>query len=348
MPVSPESVTSKACAGAPRLLVVSLSWLGDCVLAMPAMAAFRKRLPHAHITILAKPSVAPIWFLFPGIDAVIPLRKGLGGMLDTIRLVKAGSYDFAYILPNSFRSAWIPWLTGIPGRRGVPGQGRRWLLTESVQLSEAARSGHQSHEIAEVLNLEPDNLESPPFLIVPEEDRARARGRVPDNRPCVAFFPGVAHGPAKRWPADRFASVGRQLVAEQGCCVLVLGGKADKPVCDEVAAGIGGGAINLAGETALNELAGLLGLCRVVVANDSGGMHLAAGLGVGVVGIFGLTDPGKTAPVGAKSQVLCAEGVPRARDIARDSAEARVAMESIPVQKVYQAVLSQLAGCSWQ
>lgn len=339
MPVSHESVTSKSFAGAPRLLVVSLSWLGDCVMAMPAIAAFRKQLPHAHITVLAKPSVGPVWSLFSGIDSVIPLQKGLGGMLETVSLVKAGSFDFAYILPNSFRSAWIPWLAGVPGRRGVPGQIRQWMLTESVQLSVSARDGHQSLEIADILHMAPDHLECPPFLVVPKADQEKARQRIPGNAPCVAFFPGAAYGPAKRWPADRFASLGRQLVKERGYCILILGGQADKPICDEVAAGIGADVINLAAETDLTELAALLGLCRAVVSNDSGGMHLAAGIGVGVVGIFGLTDPVKTAPVGSRSQVLCAAGVPGSRDIDRDSFEARAAMESIQVETVYQALL---------
>jgi heptosyltransferase-2 len=311
-------------------------------MAMPALTALRKRLPHARITLLAKPSVAPVWSLFPGLEGIITLKKGLMGMLDTISKVKAGQFDFAFILPNSFRTAWIPWLAGIPGRRGVPGQNRCWMLTESVQLSTSARVGHQSLEMAEILHLAVDRLEAPPFLFVPGADRERANRLLPAGRPCVVFFPGASYGPAKRWPAERFALVGTRLVAEHGCSILILGGRADKPICDEVAGRIGGGAINLAGETDLIELAGLLGACRAVVANDSGGMHLAAGLGVAVVGIFGLTDPVKTAPVGTRNRVLCAEGVIRSRDIARDSLEARTAMESISVETVYQAVLGFL------
>jgi heptosyltransferase-2 len=339
MPVSPGSVTSKKSDAVPRLLVVSPSWLGDCVMAMPALVTLRKRLPHARIILLAKPSVAPVWSLFPGADGVIPLKKGLMGMLDTISQVKAGRFDFAYILPNSFRSAWIPWLAGIPGRRGGAGPGRGWMLTESVAFSPSARNGHQSFEMAEILHLGAEYLEAPPFLTVPAADRERARRLIPGIHPCVAFFPGASYGPAKRWPASRFVAVGNKLVTEQGCRILVLGGKADQSICDEVAEGMGAGAINLAGKTDLMELAGLLGLCRVVVANDSGGMHLAAGLGVAVVGIFGLTDPVKTAPVGPFSRVLCAEGVARSRDIARDSMEARAAMESISVDTVYHEVV---------
>lgn len=338
MPVLRESVTSKLDGRAPRLLVVSVSWLGDGVIAMPALAALRQRLPRAHISVLAKPPVAPLWSLFPGIDAVIPLKKGFLGMVDTISLVKNGQFDFAYILPNSFRSAWIPWLAGVPGRRGVARHGRRWMLTESIELSATAHGGHQALEMAEILHVQAVDLVSPPFLEVPQADHERARARIPAGLPCVAFFPGAAYGPSKRWPAARFAAVGRRLLAEQRYGVLILGGKADRPVCDEVAAGIGPGAINLAGDTDLIELAALLGLCKAVLSNDSGGMHLAAGLGLPVVGIFGLTDPVKTGPIGKQSQALCAEGVVCRRDIPRDSEEARTAMESITVDRVYEAI----------
>jgi len=319
--------------------MVSLSWLGDCVMAMPALMAFRKRLPGAHITMLAKPSVAPLWTLFPGIDEVIPLNKGFRGMRETIRLVKAGHFDFAYIFPKSFRSAWIPWLANVPGRRGLSGQVRGWMLTESLQLTEQACIGHQSLEIAEVLHIPSESLKTPPFLVVPEPAMERAHHCLQGSDSWVAFFPGASYGPAKRWPADRFAWVGRKLISEQGARIVVLGGKADKSVCDTVVAAIGEGAVSLAGETDLPELAGLLRLCRAVVANDSGGMHLAAGMGVDVVGIFGLTDPVKTAPVGLRSRVITAEGVTRSRDISRDSSESRAALESISGETVYQAVL---------
>ncbi len=342
MPASPASVTSSTFDAAPRLLVVVPTWLGDGVMVMPAMAGLRKRLPRAHIAVLAKPSVLPVWSLFSGVDAAIPLKKGLSGMLETVRLVKAEKFDFAYILPNSFRSAWVPWLAGIPGCRGVSSQWRQWMLTESVKISDSTRCGHQSLEMAEILGLSPDKLEVPPFLVVPEVEWEKARCKLSGKLPCIAFFPGATYGPAKRWPVDRFVALGRQLMS-QGFGILLLGGKTDKPLCDEVAAGVGEGALNMAGETALTELAGLLVSCQAVVANDSGGMHLAAGLGVKVVGIFGLTDPVKTSPVGVQNRILCAEGVARSRDIARDSAEARAAMESISVETVYQAVLD-LAG----
>jgi heptosyltransferase-2 len=315
-------------------------------MSMPALSAFRNRLPGSRLTVLAKPSVVELWKLFPGVDEVIPLRKGFSGMRDTIRAVRQGGFDFTYILPKSFRSALIPFLARIPGRRGLPGHGRDWMLTERATLSEAAVHGHQSLEIGDLLHIAHEELESPPFLVVPSEARERARRRVESvfkGMPAgslIAFFPGAAYGPAKRWPAENFAAAGKTLVQEQGSRVLILGSPGDRAVCEEVFLGMGGGAVNLAGETDFLELIGLLGLCRCVVANDSGGMHLAAGLGVPVVGLFGLTDPAKTAPVGIRSQLLCAEGVSRSRDIERDSPAARAAIASIPVESVLKAIHS--------
>jgi heptosyltransferase-2 len=347
MPVSPEFVSIKEAphgVGSARILIVGVSWLGDGIMAMPALAALRKRVPGAHITMLAKPSVASLWSIFPGVDDVIFLKKGFVGMRDTIRAVRKGGFDFSYILPKSFRSAWIPFLAGIPGRRGVSGNGRGWMLTERAVLSEAAVCGHQSLEIADVLHLPHGDLESPPFLVVSDAMRERARNRLKAFQggaaanQFIAFFPGAAHGPSKRWPAANFVAVGCQLVSEPGCRVLILGSRGDKAVCDEVASGIGDGAVNLAGETDFLELIGLITLCRCVVANDSGGMHLAAGLGVPVIGLFGLTDPSKTAPVGTRQTLLCAEGVSHSRDIDPDSPEARAALASISIDAVLNAI----------
>lgn len=347
MPASPESVTNKAPHGpeSARVIVVSLSWLGDCIMAMPALAALRRRLPGAHITVLAKPSVMELWRLFPGVDEVIPLLKGWKGMRAVMHAVRELDADFAYVLPKSFRAAWIPFLAWVPGRRGMPGHCRDWMLTERADLSSEAVSGHQSLEMADVLHIPHQELGQPPFLVIPSDDRGRMRSKLDSlfggtSEGFVAFFPGAARGPSKRWPEERFAEVGRRLVQEKRYRILVLGSHGDRPVCERVAVEIGTGAVSLAGETTFVELAAVLTSCRVVVANDSGGMHLAAGLGVPVVGIFGLTDPVKTAPVGREHRLLAAKGVVRSRDIKRESGAALSALRSIPVDEVFQAVLS--------
>jgi len=349
MPVSPVSVSSRTPhgAGSARILVVSLSWLGDCVMAMPALSSIRKCLPGSRFTMLAKPAVAPLWTLFPEVDEVITLKTGFAGMQTTVRAVRRGGFDFAYILPKSFRSAWIPFLGRIPGRRGMSGHGRDWMLSERASVTASSLAGHQSLEIADILNISHDDLAQPPFLKIGEEAKEKARRRIESTfgrspGVMVAFFPGAAYGPSKRWPVDRFASVGRKLADEKDCRILVLGGEGDRAECAQVAQGIGSAAVNWAGQTDFLELTSLLGECRAVVANDSGGMHLAAALGVPVVGIFGMTDPVKTAPVGTRKTIIVAQGVTRSRDIPRDSIEARKAMESISIKEVYEAASAWL------
>jgi heptosyltransferase-2 len=331
------------------------------VLSLPALAGFRDRLqgaasagrPEGFLAVLAKPAVAPLWALVPGVDQVIILRRGWRGMRETVRQARAGRFDFAYVLPKSFRSAWIPFLARIPGRRGLRGHGRDWMLSETVRLSEAARTGHQTLEMAEVFRVAGEALGRPPFLAVPEAASLQARHRAEDARarmglggtgPLVGLFPGAARGPSKRWPAGRFAELGRRLADERGWGVLVLGAPADQELAGEVAQAVGPRAVSLAGATELPELVALLQACRGVVANDSGGMHLAAAAGVPVVGLFGLTDPRKTAPVGPRCRILTPPGVTGRRDIGRMSAAAATAFHTLEVERVFEATVDLLGA----
>ena len=251
MPASPESASNEDGAephDTPRLLVVSVSWLGDCIMALPALGAFRRREPRARVAVLAKPAVAPLWGMFPGVDEVLVLEKGFAGMPKTIRRVRDGRYDFAYVFPRSFRSAVIPFLAGISGRRGLKGHARDWMLTETVT---PAPVGHQSAEYARLLGVPDDPGARPPFLTIPVEEMEPARKRLfaawqnrvgPLESPRVAgVFPGAARGPSKRWPAERFVALGKRLLGERSCRILIMGSASDAAVCAEVADGIGRG-----------------------------------------------------------------------------------------------------------
>jgi heptosyltransferase-2 len=351
MPVSPESASSENLAlghEAPRLLIVATSWLGDGIMMMPALTALRQRVPHAQITVLAKPAVSSLWHLFPGADDVLVFEKGFGGTPKTVRHVRSGRFDFSYICPRSFRSAVIPFLAQVPGRRGLAGHSRDWMLTETIHLDATSAGGHQVQEYMQLFGVEHHPLLTPPFLVVPGEQTVLAQrclfqtwqdrvGRLDAPR-VVGFFPGAAHGPSKRWPAERFIQLGKQLLGEHSIRILVFGSRGDRETCVEVATGIGRGALNLAGETSLASLVAYLQLCRVVVSNDSGGMHLAAAVGTRVVGLFGVTDPGKTAPLGEGHRLILAGGVTRHRDLSPDSEAARQAMMSIGTDEVYGAV----------
>ena len=207
---------------------------------------------------------------------------------------------------------------------------------------------HQVCEYLDLVGARADETVQPPYLRPPAAalstvSRARAALGAP-KAALAGLFPGAARGPSKRWPAERFAEVARRLRAECGCQVVVFGTPADREACEAVTAAAGAGVTNLAGATRLDTLTAWLSLCRVVIANDSGGMHLAAGLGVPVVGIFGTTDPTRTGPVGSGHRLVVAEGVSRSRAVPRDSAAARAALLSIEAGRVYSAAREVLAG----
>ena len=159
----------------------------------------------------------------------------------------------------------------------------------------------------------------------------------------MALLPGAAFGPAKRWPAERFATVGRRLQRELSAGVAVLGAAAERELCRQVADQIGGAAISLAGQTSLTDLAAILSVCRLAVTNDSGGMHLATAMHIPVVAIFGITNPDQTGPLGPRVCVLQNSSF-RARDFKRQIHQAAAALAAITPEQVAAAALRLAAS----
>lgn len=338
MPASPASASSKPGA----TLVCVPGWVGDGIMAMPALQEFRRRNPASRIVLLVKPAMRPLWALHGAADALIEWPRGLR---PAVTVLSAAGCERAVILPNSFRSALIPCLAGIPARRGRPGHWRRWLLTDVV---EPARDPARAHQVYEYLDLlapgTPTGGCEPPRLRVPDSAREAARPRLAGlPAPRVALLPGAARGPSKQWPADHFIVLGRRLAERPRAGLVVLGSAREAELCGRVAAGIGPAARSLAGETSLADWAALLEACDLVVCNDSGGAHVAAALGRPEVVIFGMTDPTRTAPLGDRCRIIRAEG-PCSRDIAREDPEAIKKLASITPERVYQAALECLAG----
>lgn len=346
MPASPASASSDK--DRPRLLVIGLNWLGDAVMSMPAMAALRERHPGAAITLLARPAVAPLWHLFPGLDAVVNPIQGPLGTFRTGAALRREPFAAAWVFPKSFRSALLAYTGGVPQRIGLAGHWRDAMLTQVVRLPAGDRR-HQMWEYLDLVGAGAGPVIRPPFIRAPEaevravREQQAAHEEGGHGKPWVGIFPGAARGPSKRWPAERFAEVARRLAETQGCRIAVFGSDADRAACGIVAGAGGRSAVDLSGQTTLPRLAAWLSACRMVVANDSGGMHLAAALGVPVVAVFGVTDPVRTGPLGSGHRTVVAEGVRRSRDVAADAAAARTALLSIAVERVYDAALRVLA-----
>lgn len=294
-----------------RLIVFAPNWLGDAVMALPAIEDVRRHAPGASISVAARPSIAPLFALVPGIGDVVVVDRRGAGWREGVRLLREGSFDAALLLPNSLQSALTAWRAGIPERWGYRAQGRAALLTRAVRAPAArAHQARYYQHLTESLGFAPGPLE--PRLDAPADARRAAAALLSSagwngRSPLVALAPGAAYGGAKRWPAGSFAALAAALAGDEVTCVLV-GGVADAAAGTEVM-GTGPVPINLIGRTDLPMLAGVLAQCRALVSNDSGAMHFGAALGVPLVAIFGPTNERETHPIGRLEPVVLSHDV---------------------------------------
>ena len=326
------------------VLVCGLNWVGDTLMSMPAVQEFRRRHPGVPLHVLVKPAMEPLWGLLEdGPDGIVVLGSGIAGIRRAAADLRPTSFRHAYVLPKSFRSGLAPWWAGIPERIGMPGHGRDFMLTQVVKPALCPGREHQAYEYLDLLIPEdPSAAPAPPRLRVADRDREAADALLAGGvaQDWVGLIPGAARGPSKQWPAEHYAVLGRMLAANGGPRPVVMGAPAEKDLCRAVCEEIGPAAVNLAGRTGFRVWAAVLAQCRAVVANDSGGMHLAAALGAPVVALFGLTDPARTGPLG-HAQILQTSSQ-RNRDVPRYSRNARFALASISPEQVYQAVCTAI------
>ncbi len=327
-----------------NILICGVNWLGDACMSMPALQVFRSQQPDLKITMLTRPALKPLWELHPCIDSTIPLTPTLAGMRKATRLVKALDAQEAYIFPNSWRSALIPYFARVPHRIAQRGHHRSLILTKTVQPKmRSAPPCHQQWEYVKILRLVNVTELPPPSLTIPEAAKQTVDAILSaDATPWVGILPGAARGPSKQWPQEHFISAAKQIADAHKCHFVLLGTAAEELLCQEIGAALGERAISLAGKTSLPELTAVLERCSTVLCNDSGGMHLAAAVGVPVVAVYGITAPTKTGPLGDGHHLICADGITASRDVPRDSSEAREALRSIFPQRVAEAALEIL------
>jgi heptosyltransferase-2 len=277
-----------------RLLVVAPNWLGDAVMALPALADVRRAMPDADIVVSARPSVAPLFAMVDGVSTSgLTLTSGAG--------LQGRGPDTALLLPNSFHSAFTAARAGIPERWGYRTDWRGRLLTRAVEKPRGVHQVEYYQHLTRALGF--PSGPPVPRVTVSEHARAAARAALRDqgwtgDGPFVTLAPGAAYGGAKRWPPEYFAELARTLAAD-GVPSAIVGSAADAPTRTELIAALGSGVgvVDLVGRTDLSTLAGVLSLSRACVSNDSGAMHLAAAVGVPVVAIFGPTNEVATAIV---------------------------------------------------
>ncbi len=350
MHASRESVSGKQPGQA--TLIVGVNWLGDSIMTMPAIQAWRRAHPDARLVMLVKPKLKDLWRLHPAVDEVWALSPGGRALAAMVRAARAQKFAAAFVLPHSFRSGLVPFLARIPKRIGPPGHGRDWMLTAVIPPGLDAEREHQCFEYMSILGTartnEAPHLQLTPELIArahnllgtPESARQSRDRQLPG---WIAVMPGAAYGPAKRWPAERFAAAARQLKDRLQCNIVAIGSAEEHELCAIVARDAGPESLNLAGRTTLPELAAVLAQCRLALTNDSGGMHLATAMGIPVTAVFGITDPVRTGPLGAAARVI-QDSANRSRDLRRDSPEARASLLRITPEQVSAAAMELAKG----
>lgn len=298
-----------------NILVKQTNWLGDSIIALPAMSALRRKYPEAHITVLIKANLAELYENSPYVDEVMPYkfdpgRRGITQKLGLISELRKRKFDLAVLFPNSFESALWAFMARIPKRLGYSRDGRRMLLTNPVSLDKEIKEEHQvGYYMNIVQQLGADVPDEVITFPLPDKSVRSAREKLARMRsnpdaPLVAFAPGAMFGIAKEWFPERFCELGEALRAAYGVEIVFLGTGRAVEISDKILMNINAPAFSLCGQTDVAELAAILKESVLFVGSDSGAAHLAGALGVTTVVLFGSTEPLLTAPIGKAVNVI--------------------------------------------
>lgn len=295
-----------------KALVVAPSWIGDTVMAQPLFARLHRRHPGLQLDALAPRWVAPVLQRMAEIAEVVdsPFAHGelsLKARWRLAREISTRGYDAAIVLPNSLKSALVPFLAGIPKRIGFTGESRYGLVNVRHELDKAALPlmVERFAQLAEAPGTPLPRPVAHPLLRSTASEQQKTLADLGLDRPArlVAFCPGAEYGAAKRWPAAHFAELARRLTAD-GCTVWLFGSPKDHAVAEDIVRLAPGLVRNLCGVTTLAQAVDLLALADLVVCNDSGLMHVAAALGRPLVALYGSSSPGFTPPLSAQADIL--------------------------------------------
>jgi len=295
-----------------KIMIRATNWVGDAIMAIPALRAVRERFANAYIAVLAQPYVADIYEGQGLCDELIPYdrngqHRGVAGRKRLIDELRNRQFDTALLLQNAFDAAWIAWRAGIRERIGYARDGRSFLLTKAIPLPKPGEiPPHEKFYYLEMIRRAGwvDSLRDEPCVrLAVESGAARAAEALLVNAgakaagPRLAIGAGASYGSAKCWPPERFAEAINRFRQEHNWNVILFGTTADAAVSAAIAAQVKGEVIDLIGKTTIRDLPALLSRCDLFLGNDSGAMHVAAAVGLPVVAVFGPTDPLGTAPV---------------------------------------------------
>ncbi|MGK0440252.1 MAG: heptosyltransferase-2 [Pseudohongiellaceae bacterium] len=291
-----------------KILIVGPSWVGDMVMAQSLFIALRQKHPNCIIDVLALEWSLPILERMPEVRRGIVMPIGHGKLALGLRQrlgqsLESEQYDQAIVLPNSIKSALIPFFAGIPERTGWRGEMRYFLLNDIRLLSKkryplmVQRFLALAHKPGAEL---PAELPKPALQVNQQNAKAVLQKFALGDKPFLALCPGAEFGPAKQWPAKHYAAVAEDYIT-RGWQVALFGSTNDQPVGQDIRGQLSADAqlqcFSLAGETTLEEAVDVLSQASAVVSNDSGLMHIAAALGRPMAVVYGSTSPKFTPPL---------------------------------------------------
>lgn len=351
-----------------RILVRGTNWIGDAVMSTPALQRLRTSFPAARITLLTTPLTCELLANRGLVDEVIPYhrqRDGWRALWRTLPRLRREGFDLALLFQNAFEAALLARLAGIPHRIGYAAQGRSGLLTARLARGPEHRNRHQIRDYLDLVAMserlfcgpafQPEDESPLPRLICQAGEQAAgeqllARHGVDVTRgPLIALNVGATNSRAKCWPAGHYAALAARLTTmhrghgghgAQGAKVVLIGGPGEVVAAQSVArAATTPDLLNLAGETSLGELLGILSRCALVISNDTGPAHIAAALGRPTLTLFGPTNEFETSPRGPGAALIRADGIECARCMYRDCPIDHRCMTRLSVETVYNRAL---------
>ncbi len=295
-----------------KIVVRAPNWIGDAILSIPALASLPNNFPDAEIWVCASDWTRGIFDPLDWIKGTIslPNQNSFKKTRSSAIKLKKHAFDIGILFTNSFGSALLFSLAGIPQRWGYARDGRHFLLTKRVETSLLEAPRHHLHYYLSLISKL--GLETAPIeLDFPLSDEALTQAHnlllslsLDTDKPFIILSPGASYGPAKCWPAPSYARLASLLQKHQNAQILIIGSETDREIARTIAALMPDPPIDLTGKTTLPQLAGVIRLSALFITNDSGPMHLANALKVPVVAIFGPTDPRITGPYQKPSTVL--------------------------------------------
>lgn len=302
-----------------KTLIIGPSWVGDMMMSQSLYRTLKQLNPDIEIDVMAPSWCRALLAKMPEVSQAIAMPLGHGEFALSKRYqlgksLRENHYQQAIVLPNSFKSALIPYFAKIPKRTGWKGEMRYGLLNDLRKLNKQAYPlmveryvalAYPKQQMHSAKDIPQPILWPKLHVTMPEILETLTAFDIPQDAPLIGFCPGAEFGPAKRWPDYHYATLA-DMIVKQHAKVLIFGSANDRQVGEQIMAKMthSDQCINLAGKTQLDQAINLIAACKAVVTNDSGLMHVAAALDRPLVALYGPSSPDFTPPLSNKAEVI--------------------------------------------